>query len=265
MIVHRALVVADVEAAWLTYSRAVLGDDEHRRQCTRLGGSPAHPGVDSSTLRWPGYLGVDARIGECVLVVSNIHRDFASAGVSATLRDRLIEVTDAWSRGLCGDDEYLAAVRAVYETGLARWTVGRHVRHVTTALGHSARQIAFTNAARCQFPEVPPPVPAAGRVKRQLQALCLQRFPVDRLVEILEPLLVLFTSTEAFELHTSSGRTAGRSVPMILMHQLNGRLLREVDLGETRIPAPSPREEWVPQLVDALRTSVDRRSTRATG
>lgn len=239
-------VLSPLEIEWLAYARDVLSDEEHLAACRRIGGSPDHPGVDATDLRWPGYLGKDARAGSCMLVVSNVHRDFASGGVSPQLRDQLVVATRAWRSRELDDDGYLDAVRAVYHAGLSRWRVGVHIRYVARVLGLTLQQVIYTNAARCQFPELPPAIPAASATKVRLQQLCLRRFPIARLARAGQPSLILFTSTSAYDEAVRLGDHSG--VPEVCMHQLNGTLARPLLTGASELPAKAPRAVWTQAL-----------------
>ena len=110
-----------------------------------------------------------------------------------------MEVTRSWRDGLVDDETYLTIMRDVYLMGFTGWPLGRQVRFVAAGLGLSFDIVAYVNAARCQYPEVPPALQASRLTKPALQRLCLDRFPVSRLVTDLDPQLVLFTSVTAFD------------------------------------------------------------------
>ncbi len=250
------------ETAWLAYARDVLGDEQHRQRCAALGGSPPHPGVDDPDLRWPGYLGDAAASGPCLMAVGNVHRNFASGRITAGLRDQLLVATSGWSTGEIDDADYLAATRTVYRAGLAGWTVGKHIRFAVTAFGLGTESLVYLNAARCQYPEIPPKLARASSTKVALQRLCLARFPLSDLVTALQPQAVLFSSTTAFDLAVDvRGRIAGR--PAVCFHQLNGTLLRPLMLGSDVVPVKVGRSIWAPALAAA--GASGRRLTASSG
>jgi len=217
-------LLSPVEEGWLRYARDVVGDLDHRRECALLGGSPDHPGVDAPDLRWPGYLGERAAPGRSILCVGAVHREFASGSLRAHHRDRLVDATRAWAGGRLDDQGYLAASRSVYLAGLHGWPVGTHLRQVADALGLDVFDLVFTNAARCQVPELPPELPRASATKVALQDLCLGRFPITPLVRLVRPRLLLFISSHAYDVSVASGDVA--DVPRVCMHQRNGLLVR---------------------------------------
>lgn len=237
-----------IEQAWLSYAREVVGDDAHRQECALAGGSPAHPGVDATDLRWPGYLGERAKFRDNVLCVGNVHREFASGALRSFHRDRLVDATRAWRDGGMDDAEFLAATRRVYLAGLNGWAVGNHIRYVVAALGRDLLDVVFTNAARCQYPEIPPPLPRPAATKVALQHLCLARFPLTGLVSMLQPRLVVFTSASAHD--AAATLEGGLGTTTVCMHQLNGLLVRPVQLGVDLLPVGTRREVWAPAVAD---------------
>ncbi len=75
-----AATLARLESEWLDYAWSVLADTEHIRQCEQNGGT----GIEDRSLRWPGYLGARYRPGG-LLLVANIHRDFASGRAGSVI------------------------------------------------------------------------------------------------------------------------------------------------------------------------------------
>jgi hypothetical protein len=248
--------VATVSAAkaWLAYAREVVSDEPHRTECAALGGSPLHPGVDAVDLRWPGYLGAGVSHGSGALIIGNIHRNFASGTVGVKDRDRLVEVTRGWRDGLVDDDTYLTAVRDVYLMGLHGWPLGRQVRFAAAGLGLSFDQIIYVNAARCQYPEIPPSLHGARLTKPALQRLCLDRFPVSRLVADLQPELLLFTSVNAFD--KASAELAADTRARVSLHQFTGQLTRPLRVADQVLPVGTGRESWIPAVAATLHRPV---------
>jgi hypothetical protein len=241
---------SELEHNWLAYAREVLTDTTHRSACAAAGGSPAHPGVDAKDLRWPGYLGAGARRGHTVLAIGNVHRNFASGTLGVADRDLLVTVTRGWRDRQRSDSEYLAGVRQVYLAGLNGWRVGTHLRYALDVLGLDLSAIAYTNAARCQYPEIPPRLPRAAQTKLAVQAMCLRRFPIARLVDMLAPRAVLFTSTSAFDAATSVGPTG--DTPWVCLHQFSGRLTRPARLASGVLPAETVRAVWARELAATM-------------
>ena len=239
-----------VTRTWLTYAREVLADPAHLAECAQLGGSPDHPGVDAPDLRWPGYLGSAVSRGTGALVVGNIHRNFASGTVSVKDRDRLVEVTRNWRDGIVDDETYLTIVRDVYLIGLNAWPLGRQVRFAALGLGLSFDKVTYVNAARCQYPEVPPALHTARLTKPALQRLCLDRFPISRLVADLEPELLLFTSVTAFD-KAAQGLSSDARI-RVSLHQFTGQLTRPLHLPAEVLPVGTGRETWIPAVAATL-------------
>lgn len=240
---------SDLETGWLAYARSVVSAKEHIASCAAKGGSPDHPGVDAVDLRWPGYLGAEYRRGG-VLCVANVHRDFASGGFGATAAVKLVDGTRKWSDGAMTDSVYLGANRGAYSVGLRKWTVGSRVGAVLAALRTPVEAIAYTNAARCQYPEVPPVLPRAGETKKKLVKLCVARFPIGDLVRTLEPAVVLFTSVVAYD---ESQHSIDSRVVIVAFHQWYGNLTRPLDLGKRVLEPRTPLPVWTAALSETLR------------
>jgi hypothetical protein len=239
-----------VAAAWLAYAREVVRDSTHRGQCALLGGSPQHPGVDATDLRWPGYLGAAVKRGSGVLMVGNIHRNFANGTVGVKERDRLVEVTRAWRDGLVDDQSYLTIVRDVYLIGLRGWPLGRQLRFAASRLGISLEEVTYLNAARCQYPEIPPALAQARLAKPALQRFCLSRFPISRVVADVEPELLLFTSVVAFD--SAAESLADDRRLKVSLHQFTGQLTRPLQLPDGLLEVGTGRESWLPAVAETL-------------
>ncbi len=243
-------MITPLERDWLTYARELLTDLPHRQACEDAGGSPEHPGVDATDLRWPGYLGEDVKRHIAVLVVSNVHRNFASGTIGVADKDRLVEVTRRWRDRMVSDETYLRSTRDVYLAGFAGWRVGVHISYAVAKLGLSLRGIAYTNAARCQFPEIFPRLPHPGRTKAALQRLCLQRFPLSRLTSMLNPRLIIYTSTVAYD--SAAVIHDALEWPTVGMHQLYGTLTRPLRIGRETLPTGTCRAIWTRWLAERL-------------
>src|SRR4051794_4392676 len=96
--------------------------------------------------------------GSCMLVVSNVHRDFASSGVSPQLRDQLVSATRGWRTsnlpfsgwgGVFGDQAVAAAM------------IDRIVHHadLLTLKGASATACAGAASTACPASAPPPTKP----------------------------------------------------------------------------------------------------------
>jgi hypothetical protein len=173
-----------LENEWLSYAWSVLTDGEHVRQCEKSGGT----GIEDVSLRWPGYLGERYKPGG-LMIVANIHRDFASGRAGADLASRLVLSTKAWrdiGRSEASDSAYLSANRTCYLEGLRSWTVGSWLAKFVHLAGLRFEDVTYLNAARCQ---------SMVGARQSLQRLCLRRFPLRHLETILRPSLVLTCST----------------------------------------------------------------------
>lgn len=207
-------------AGWLRYAREVVSDQDHRRACAARGGSDpdavlleretGRPASFAEDVRWPGYVGRDYRRGD-VLWISNIHRNFDSGGLTASFADASNDCIRQWRDGRTDDESFLSEIRAVYELGLRRWTVGSWSGRALLALDVPIEAVAYTNVAKCQ---------AVGTGTR-LQRFCIQRWSLRSIVQLLEPGLVLLTSA------TGLARSGPESWPcdVVGFSQRNGRLL----------------------------------------
>jgi hypothetical protein len=188
---------------WLDYSWSVLTDQSHIDACKQSGGR----GIDDASLRWPGCLGRLYMPGG-LLLIANIHREFASGHASAELAARLVACTKKWrdgGRSASADAEYLWTNRACYLEGLESWKVGTWYEKFLKMAGLQFEHVTYLNAARCQALEGACP---------QLQKLCLKRFPISHLVDILRPNLILTCSTEVLRTQID--------VPVRWFNQRNG-------------------------------------------
>ena len=231
-----ALTDDDLEKRWLDYAREVVHDADHRAACAGLGGSPAADGFPED-VRWPGSLGRTYCEGG-VLWVSNIHRNFDSAGVTVSAATDAADLVRRWRDGVIGDALFLEGIRGVYEHGLATWTVGTWPRKVLAALGYSVSDVLYTNAARCQ----------STGTGEALQRFCLVRFPLDRLVEEMRPGLVLITSATALSI-TETGSWA---CPVVAFSQRNGRLVLASPWKPVGVDSGVSASEWIPALAAEL-------------
>ena len=236
---------------WITWARATVHNEAHNNWCDALrqrarpgATMPADDGADAPDLRWPGYVGTHyARDG--ILCVSNIHTRFQSGGLRAasSLVRHTVAAHRGWIDGTVDDVTWLNAIRTMYHAGLQRggWRVASGYRIAWARLGEDAESIAYVNAARCQWAGMSPP----GALYNE----CLDELPLEPLIYILRPRLVLTTSPALYE------RWIGRDeIPVVYFHQLNGTLLRP--LAITTTPSISPPSvsvgatEWAQFLAD---------------
>lgn len=241
-----------LESNWLEYCRSVLTDQDHIAACSLAGGSPEGPGVDATDLRWPGYFGREYKANQSVLVVSNVHRNFASHHVTVVQRDLLVNTTRLWRDRQVSDAHYLAGVRSVYEAGLSGgWKVSVHLRKTLSEMGLDVTEIAYVNAARCQYPEGQETTDASKSVDRKrkkgLQKDCLKRFPIRDLEVMLRPRVVLYMSLTAYtEAESSAPEDA---VMRVCFNQLNGNLSRTASWKGQTLAMPMQRAEWTKELI----------------
>jgi hypothetical protein len=239
-----------------------LARDDHVSDTRRLGGSPDVPGLRGAVdVRWPGYLGSRAFVGNCVVAVANIHTTFVRGNVTPPVVDSAI----AAARSLRDSDYdeaaelYRSAIREMYGRGLARrggWTVFKWFDQALSAIGladDAARveSIVYLNVSCCQFPE------PRGRTnkqreidyttKRQLQAECLATHPLADMIAELRPRLVLCTSQLGFDHLVECGLAA--SVPTLCFnqHPASGVLTRDA-AAPINLRAGASPEEWCARL-----------------
>lgn len=235
------LTSSGLQARWLKYARDVVENEDHRVECSKAGGSDPlalvkeragteHPAGFASDVRWPGYLGTEYRPGG-VIWVSNIHRNFDSAGLPPEFAEEANDCIRSWREGTDNDETFLLRLRSVYLRGLSTWTVGARARTALDRLGVPLEAIAYTNAARCQAPDT-----GTG-----LQELCLSKWSLRDLVSILEPSLVLLTSETALRL---SGRTRWPCT-VLAFSQRNGRLMKNSPWQPLGATGPTSQGTWL--------------------
>lgn len=234
---------------WMAWACEVVSDIDHARRCDRIRSTarpdalrPDEVAADAPDLRWPGVVGEHYEPGG-LLCISNVHTRFQSAGLkgAADLVSSTVEAHRSWSAGRLDDERWLTALRAMYRAGLSPggWRVGSGYRAAWAQLGEDADTIAYVNAARCQWDGLNPP--------RALYDVCLRDLPLDPLLSILCPRLVLTTSAAVHERWSALDE-----VPVVYFHQLNGTLLRPVDLPGCESLAPGAKAgEWAVQLLGA--------------
>lgn len=233
----------------------VVSNLGHRERCADSGGSDPDAvckerGVVRSAgfacnVRWPGYVGRDYCRGG-VLWISNIHRNFDSAGLPASFARDADECIRGWRDGLVDDSPFLDSIRAVYERGLGCWLVGAWPGKALAALEVASESVAYTNVAKCQ----------AVDTGVRLQELCMKQWPLRQIVEILEPGLVLLTSATGLE-HSGP---ASWPCDVLGFSQRNGRLLKRSPWKPPGVVGPVPFECWIDELVAARRPNPDPQS-----
>jgi hypothetical protein len=238
------LTASGLQGRWLKYARDVVGNEDHRVECSKAGGSDPlalvkeragteRPAGFASDVRWPGYLGAEYRPGG-VIWVSNIHRNFDSAGLPLEFAQEANDCVRSWRDGTDNDETFLLRLRKVYLRGLSTWTVGTWARTALEDLGVPLGAIAYTNAARCQSVDT-----GTG-----LQELCLSKWSLRDLVTILGPSLVLLTSETALRL---SG-TAQWPCTVVAFSQRNGRLMKKSPWQPPGATGPTAQSTWLPAL-----------------
>ena len=182
-----------IEAEWLVYARSVVLGDHHTGTCVRSGGGCLESG-GAPQLRWPGYIGPLYKSGG-LLLVGNVHRNFASGGVPEWVPSLLIRTTQALRRDPTGHSRaYLSDIRRAYERGLTgdelgTWKVARPFDYLLRGLGMVWEEVVYTNASKSQL------IPGAdlGRLVHG----CLDEWPVDELADRVGASVVITCSSIA--------------------------------------------------------------------
>jgi len=238
-----------VQTAWVAWARHVAGaQDVHRNTCVqaqtklRAVSEDRWSRIAEPGLRWPGYLGRNYQRGG-VLSVGIIHTGFASAGLkTAPEVSAAVGAHQRWVHGDLNDDEWLAATRSMYRRGLRKggWDVASNHRFYWEQLGETVDSVAYTNAARCQWPGKRP----TDRVINE----CLRALPLTDLLDVLQPRLVLCNSAGAVE-------QLAPHVPVVYVHQLRGTTVgRHTIIGPARTVVVEPdtrRGATTKALIDA--------------
>lgn len=192
-------------------------------------GGVARPAGFAPDIRWPGYVGRDYA-GGGVLWISNIHRNFDSAGFPPAFAREAETLIRRWRDGHLDDAAFLGGLRDTYERGLRAWTVGSWPGKALLALGVPIESIAYTNVAKCQ---------AVG-TGTQLQRFCVRRWSLRRLVEILRPGLVLLTSATGLD---ASGPEPWQC-DVVAFSQRNGRLMVGSPWKPAGVTGATSFEHW---------------------
>jgi hypothetical protein len=231
-------------AGWLEYAREVVTDDAHRVACAKRGGSSPSavlaergaiwPANFADDVRWPGYVGRTYRRGG-VLWISNIHRNFDSGGFAAAFANSANDCIRQWRDGRTADDAFLDGIRSIYVRGLRGWTVGSWPGKALVALNVSVESVAYTNVAKCQ----------AVDTGVELQEFCIKRWSLRRIIELLDPGLVLLTSATGL---AQSG-AARWPCTVVGFSQRNGRLLKGSPWKPPGVTTPVSFEHWIPELI----------------
>jgi hypothetical protein len=172
-----AVTPSGVEQAWLAYAQDVVLGDDHTASCVRDGGGCLEA-PDAAHLRWPGFMGRLYRPGG-LLLVGNVHRNFASDGVPTWVAELLAATTAAFRADPAGHGPgYLADTRRAYLRGLSgaepgRWNVSRPFSYLLQRLGLDWDNVCYTNGSKSQA------VPGAA-IDRLIRG-CVQRWPVEDL------------------------------------------------------------------------------------
>lgn len=232
----------NVESDWIGWARhACVTCLRHTTFCIdeqralRLAAPDRADKIVAEGLRWPGYLGTRYSTGG-ILSVGIVHTDFATAGLLAhPAVPTAIAAHLQWVAGQIGDREWLDAIRSMYRAGLGDggWTVRHQHAFYWRALGEDVDSIAYVNAVRCQWPGDQP--------RMEVTARCLTDVPLEPLLALLKPRLVLSNSAAVRELCESCGYQA------MYIFQRNGQ-----NLAEVTVQGPKGQ------------TSIERRASRAT-
>lgn len=166
-------MLSDLAQRWLVYARAVFRCANSGHACD----APSIADIDNA-LRWPGFVGANyERARTRLLLVGRIHnpsgwRAWPGLGTLEPL------VRD-WVSGRSSDAEFYRQYSERYAQLLVTWGPWRKVyAFLAEAAGVDADGVAYTNVAKCwQYP---------GK-ESAMQRLCSQAFPLQNLVDILQP------------------------------------------------------------------------------
>jgi hypothetical protein len=185
----------------------VNASQHHRRGCL-VRDAASGRGLDGGNdIRFPGFLGERYTPEQGLLCVGQVHREPTNPEHLDGDPERFIAAHRAWresGRLADADTAFLAEVRRYYAATAASWNPWHthFKRMVVGELGLDMSHIAYTNLAKCrQNP--------AGKNPRKLSDYCQQDFPVDRLVEVLQPVAVIVCVISADP--TREGRWASPS------------------------------------------------------
>jgi hypothetical protein len=165
------------DVRWLGYAWQVLNEAGGLMTCC-IGGASCE------VQRWTGCLGAEYGSGR-VLMVGAVH----NKPVLEQDKAPLARAAKAWvesGRSSSADAAYLAAVRDFYRRVTPTWelgTVWRTFAKLRDRLGVGSEQVAYANVAKCERRS------GAG-YDRQIRQ-CFERFPLNRLVDALDPAIIL--------------------------------------------------------------------------
>ncbi len=261
-------MVSDLEQKWAVHAHQMLRHAKHIRITGEQYGSPDIPELDGAGLRWPGYLGADARPGTAVLAIASIHRGFMSGTMASqpggkAAVGRLVEATGMLQSVSLNEateadyQTYIDGHRHAYEIGLSKaWGVGTFLRQALEYCGINAeepediRSIVYINASCCQFPEATPAYPGMppdpDAAKGRLKEICLQAHELKGVIDIVQPRVVLCMPKEAVK-RLDDGRATHNADVAVCFNQRNGTLMRRITLdGEDFLPGQGLRKWWGP-------------------
>ena len=184
---------------------------------------------------WPGYLGPQYGIGR-VLLVGMIH---SSVGLDRTAGPmaKLTAEQHRWAHALrwpSSDQRYVETMREVYPMAAPSWADGpvwRNFYKILAALNLRLEQVAFTNLAKCSWK-------SGDRELNRVVRRCRARFPLQQLVEAIEPLAV-FIATRTPETHALAEKLQTSQRRVWVYGNRDGRDL------ENRL-----LREWLPEAVE---------------
>ena len=225
---------ASCDGRWLNYAWKVLTEDGGLTTCCVTGTS-------NEVQRWTGCLGGDYSSGR-VLMVGAVH----NKPVLEQDKAPLALAARAWvdsGRSSTADSRYIAAVRDFYRRVTPTWeyggTVWRTFAKLRDRLSVDVEQVAYANVAKCEM--------RTGLGYGQLIQQCLRRFPLNDLVDAVNPAIVLIAlDNQSFTKAIGVGGIVhdGRRI-----FQYNNRNLTD--------PAGRRFETWVQDAKAAYRSAIN--------
>jgi hypothetical protein len=210
------------ESRWLDYAWKVLIEQGGLMTCCITGAS-------NEVQRWTGCLGANYGLGR-VLMVGAVHNKPVLEQDKAPLALAAKTWVDSGRSG-ANDGAYLAAVRDFYRRVAPTWeyggTVWRTFAKIRERLNLRSEEVAYTNVAKCEM--------RTGFGYGQLIRECLHRFPLNNLVEAVNPAIVLVALSN--QTYTKAAGSSG------IVH--DGKRVFQYDNMHLTDPAGRLFEVWI--------------------
>lgn len=181
------MALSSRERAWLDYAHDVVCCNDHLGAC-RAQRKPyfTDNGLDD-TVRWPGNFGSGyERAPLRVLCLAQIHNDRHLAASMPGFQMKLL----SFQAAQCRPEAFLQRCRKAYEATIPSWGPWTQFAEVLGATNArlDVSDVVYANVAKCW---APPSRLGEAPNNQKTMKICNKRFPVSRLVEIVDPEFII--------------------------------------------------------------------------